>query len=70
MYLLYFNLRLMVVSRSIISSMNLIRVIYLIGFMGMTDKSVTTDYNIQLASVILYSIGMIVTTKLSNEFNS
>jgi len=70
MYLLYFNLKLMVVSCSIISAMNFIRVIYLTAFIGMTDKSSTTDYTIQLASVILYSIGLIVATKLSNQFSS
>ena len=69
MYILYFNLRLITVSCIFIIAANFSRVIWLIAFMGMRDKSVTTDFTIQLASVLLYSFSLIVSTKLSNKYN-
>ncbi|MGL4368793.1 MAG: methyl-accepting chemotaxis protein, partial [Spirochaetota bacterium] len=70
MYLLYFNLSLIVISCSVITLLNIVRVIYLVAFKGMTDPGITTDYTILLASVILYSISLIVSTRLSNKFNT
>lgn len=70
MYLLYFDLPLMVVTNSLILILNVARVIYLAYWMGFNDPTVTTDYTIQLSSVILFGFSLIVTTKLSNTFNS
>ncbi len=68
-YLLYFNLSLMKVSCAAMVLINMIRVIYLAGFKGLNDPSTTTDYTIQMASVILFAVVYIGTTKISNEIN-
>ncbi len=70
MYLLYFDLQLMIRSCSFILIINIARVLWLVLAKDMTDKSLTTDYTIQLSSVILYSAALIIATKLSNRFNS
>ncbi len=69
MYILYFNLKLMIYSCGIITFMNIIRVAWLTGYHGLTSKIITTDYTIQISSVILYSASLIIATKLSNKFN-
>lgn len=69
MYLLYFNLRLIVLSCSFLLFSNVSRIIWLIFIKGMNDASITTDYTIQFASVFLYGFSLIVSTRLSNRFN-
>lgn len=69
MYLLYFNLRLIVLSCSFLLVSNVGRIIWLVTAMGMNDASITTDYTIQFASVFLYGFSLIVSTRLSNRFN-
>ncbi len=68
-YLLYFDLRLMKMSCISMVMINMLRVIYLTVWMGLRDRSVTTDYTIQMACVMLFAIVYIVTTKISNEIN-
>lgn len=70
MYFLYFDLKLMVVTCGIILATNVARIIWLIAFKGMTEHAITTDYTIQFSSVFLYSVSLVVATKLSNRFNS
>lgn len=69
-YLLYFNLRLMKISCAAMVLINITRVIYLAGFKGLNDPSTTTDYTIQMASVILFAVVYIGTTRISNEINN
>lgn len=69
-YLLYFNLKLMEISCVIMVLINLTRIIYLVKFRGFNDPSITTDYTIQMASIILFSVVYVVTTKISNDINS
>jgi len=69
-YLLYFNLKLMKISCAAMVIINITRVIYLAGIKGLNDPSTITDYTIQLASVILFAVVYIGTTKISNEINS
>ncbi len=69
-YMLYFNLKLIVISCSVLIVSNSLRIAYLITSLNMTSPSLTTDYMIQFASVSLFSVALIMTTKLSNEFNS
>lgn len=70
MYLLYFDLPLIVFSCTTLIIINSSRIAWLILAMGFTDKIVTTDYTIQAASVILYSFSLIISTRLSNRFNA
>jgi len=68
-YLLYFNLKLIIASCVTIVTLNIARVVYNIAVLGLHSNDLTTDYTIQLASVILFAVSLILTTKLSNEFN-
>ncbi|HOP65204.1 MAG TPA: methyl-accepting chemotaxis protein [Spirochaetota bacterium] len=68
-YLLYFDLKLMRISCISMVLINAFRVLYLVLWEGMRDRSVTTDYTIQMACVILFAIVYIVTTKISNAIN-
>lgn len=70
MYLLYFNLKLIRVSCLLMTTINLLRIIYLVTVKGIRDSSTITDYEIQAAAVILFSVVYIWTTKISNEINS
>jgi len=70
MYLLYFNLQLMKISCFIMVAINIVRVVWLVGFHGIRDPYVITDYEIQIACVLLFSFVYIGTTKISNEINS
>lgn len=69
MYFLYFDLKLMVIACSSITVLNIIRVIYFVVGLKMNDSNVTTDYTIQLVTVIMFSIALVVSTRLSNKFN-
>jgi len=68
-YLLYFNLKLIIVSCVAIIGINISRVIFNITVHQLNSPDMTTDYTIQMASVILFSVSLILTTKLSNTFN-
>lgn len=70
MYLLYYDLKLMIYSCIGIASINTARIIWQNMFLGMNSLEITTDYTIQMASVFLYAFSIIVTTKLSNKYNS
>lgn len=70
MYLLYFNLKLIKYSFIALVFINAARIIWLTVFMGFNDASITTDYTILMACVILFAIVYINTTKLSNEINA
>jgi len=70
MYLLYFNLQLMRISCLAMVVLNIIRVAYLVVIEGIREPYVITDYEIQVACVILFSFVYIGTTKISNEINA
>src|SRR6056297_2209083 len=68
-YLLYFNLKLIIVSCIAIVGLNISRIIYNITVLQLSSSNLTTDYTIQMASVILFAVSLILTTKLSNQFS-
>ena len=68
-YLLYFNLKLIIASCVTIVGLNISRIIYNITVHQMNSPDLTTDYTIQMASVILFAVSLILTTKLSNQFS-
>ena len=68
-YLLYFNLRLIVISCATMVALNVVRVVTFVTVDNMASASHTTDYFIQLSSVILLSVSLIMTTRLSNRLN-
>lgn len=69
MYFLYFDLRLMVISCSVAMAVNVAKIVYFAVFLQIRDAGRITDYTIQFASVLLYGISLIISTKLSNRFN-
>lgn len=69
MYLLYFDLKFMVYSFLGIAAINISRIIWQITSLGMNTADLTTSFTIQFASVFLYGISIIITTRLSNKFN-
>ncbi|HPB87071.1 MAG TPA: methyl-accepting chemotaxis protein [Thermotogota bacterium] len=70
MYLLYYNLKLIVYSCIGIAAINIARIVWQVLFLKMTSLELSTDFTIQFASVFLYGFSIIVTTRLSNKFNS
>jgi len=69
-YLLYFNLKLIVFSCVTILGLNISRIVYNIAVHQLNSPDLTTDYTIQMASVILFAVSIILTTKLSNQFSN
>jgi len=69
MYLLYFDLKFMVYSFLGIAAINISRIIWQVTSLGMNTADLTTSFTIQFASVFLYGISIIITTRLSNKFN-
>ncbi len=69
MYLLYFNLQFMRISCIAMVAVNTLRVVWLAGFKGLNSPTLITDYTIQMASVILFSVVYVGTTRISNEIN-
>lgn len=69
MYLLYFNLRLMVYSCSYMFFINVAVILYKL-VSGQTSARVTTDLTIQFAAITLFGIALILSTRLSNQLNS
>ena len=70
MYLLYFDLSLIMLSCSLLVLLNVAQILYLIFGVGMNSPDLTTDYTIQFSSIFLYSAALIITTRLSNQFNT
>lgn len=69
MYLLYFDLKLIITSCSIIFAINLARIIYHITVLHINSSSDITNYTIQFSAIILYSISLIICTYHSNHNN-
>ncbi|MCX7710511.1 MAG: methyl-accepting chemotaxis protein [Clostridia bacterium] len=70
MYFLYFNLRLIVTACGIVFLINIARILDQALIKGVKDPSAITDYTIQFAAVVLFSVALIIATRLSNKFNS
>ena len=68
-YFLYFDLHLIVISYSAFMTINIAKIIYYIFSLGLRDADATTNYTIQIASVFLFGLSLIISTKLSNRFN-
>jgi len=68
-YFLYFEMRIIVASCSGLIVINVAKILYQIVFLDMTDAFSITNYQIQFAAVSLFSLAMILSTKLSNQFN-
>ena len=69
MYFLYFDLRLMITSCSLALAINLSKMGYYIFGLNIKDPNTVTDFTLQFAAVSLYCISLIISTKLSNQFN-
>lgn len=68
-YILCFDLTLIVSACTIVLVLNIIRILYNTIGLGMNSPDFITDYTIQFASVILYGVSLVILTKLSNRFN-
>ena len=70
MYFLYFELSLIIVSCSLALAINIAKIIYYMFFLQINASGATTDYTIQFASVLLFGISLIASTKISNRLNT
>lgn len=68
-YFLYFDLKLILVSNIAFALVNVAKIIYYIVFLGIRDSFSTTDFLIQFACVFMYSLTLIISTRLSNQFS-
>lgn len=69
-YLLYFDLSMIIASCSVMLIINAARIVWLVIGKGMNSPQLITDYTIQLASVIIFGISFVVTTRMSNRLNN
>lgn len=70
MYILYFDLRLVVSSCITVIAINTARIVYGITVLQSAAADSITDYEIQFLTVLLYCIALIIATRLSNRFNA
>ncbi|MCX8128765.1 MAG: methyl-accepting chemotaxis protein [Clostridia bacterium] len=70
MYFLYFDLKLMVYCCSAVFAINTVKILRDIFIKKLNDPSMITDYTVQFVSVLLFSIALIISTRLSNRFNA
>lgn len=68
MYLLYFNMKLTIYSNAYVFALNLGVVIYKVLSQKL-DASGLTNLEIQIASIALFAVSVVLSTKLSNQFN-
>jgi methyl-accepting chemotaxis protein len=68
MYLLYFNMKLTVYGNAYVFALNLGVIIYKVVSQKLTAGDIT-DLEIQFAAITLFAISVILSTKLSNQFN-
>lgn len=69
MYFLYFNLPLIAVSCLTVIIINVSKVMYMLVVLNLDTAQDTTIYTIQIAAVLLYSLSLIIATKLSNTIH-
>jgi methyl-accepting chemotaxis protein len=68
-YFLYFDMRIIIASSAGLMIVNIVKILYYILFLKLTDSFNTTNYLIQFAAVFMFSFSMLLSTKLSNQFN-
>lgn len=69
-YILYFNQRLIVALVITMFAINIGRMSYMISALGLNNATYTTEYTIQIASVLLIGISLIITTRLAILFST
>lgn len=69
MYFLYFDFKLIVISCSGAFAINLAKVVYYMLFLGLKDDAWTTNYLIQIASVLLFCYTLVASARLSNKYS-
>lgn len=69
-YLLYFDFTMILASCSIMVLINIARILWLVLAKGMNSPELTTDYTIQFAAVVVFGVGLVTTTRMSNRLNS
>jgi methyl-accepting chemotaxis protein len=70
MYYLYFDLKLIIVACSVAFIINIIKIIYSIFILKSNTGGAVTEYTIQIASLILFSLSIIISTRLSIIINN
>jgi len=68
-YVLYFNMRLIMRSSILIVLSNIILVIYNIFYLGMNTPKQLSNFSLQIICIIGYGANIFITTYLSNKFN-
>lgn len=70
MYYLYFDLKLIIVACSVNFIINISKILYSIFVLKLNTGSIITEYMIQIASLILFSLSIIISTRLSTIINN
>ncbi len=69
-YFLFFDLKLIMVSNIAFVVINVVKIIYSMTVLGMSDGYNTTNFLMQFACVFMYALTLIFATKISNIFSS
>lgn len=69
-YFLYFDLKLVIASCSAFFVINIVKILYYVLSLGLTDLDSIANYKIQVASVFMFSLSLIIATMLSNRFSA
>lgn len=68
-YFLYFDLKLIFISNIAFVLINVAKIIYYITVLGMNDSFNMTNFLMQFACVFMYSLTLVISTNLSNQFS-
>lgn len=69
MYYLYFELKIIVLSCAAVTLINIGKIFYLLNIRHLGNVYSSTDFLVQMASILLFSYSLIQSTHLSNRFN-
>lgn len=69
MYFLYSDFKLLAASCSVALIINIAKIAYMVTVLKLNSQDLITEYMIEIASIILFSISILLLTKLSIRFN-
>lgn len=69
MYYLYFDFKLLLVSCSVAFVINICKIVYMSTVFKLNSQDMFIEYKVEIASLILFSLALLISTKLSIKFN-
>ena len=70
MYILYYDVKFMKFIVSSVFIINVLRVIWLVTFIGANSKTLVTDYTIQIVTLIIVAWNAVIATKMTTKYNN